>query len=70
MLSIILILLQQRFGLIEIGGGTFVVSAYPVKMEVSDFILVFVTVMGIGIIASSVPMIRNKKISSITTYTE
>ncbi len=63
-ISIILIVLQQKFGLIEIGGGTFVVSAYPVKMNTMDFVLVFFTVMGIGIIASWIPMMR-KMYSSI-----
>lgn len=56
--SVILILLQQKFGFIEIGGGTFVVNSYPVKMQVMDFILVFFTVMGIGVIASWIPMMR------------
>ncbi|MEI7802241.1 MAG: FtsX-like permease family protein [Bacteroidota bacterium] len=56
--SVILILLQQKFGFIEIGGGTFVVNSYPVKMQVMDFVLVFFTVMGIGIIASWIPMMR------------
>ena len=57
-ISVILILLQEKFGLIEIGGGTFVVSSYPVKMQLMDFILVFFTVMSIGVIASWIPMMR------------
>jgi lipoprotein-releasing system permease protein len=57
--SVILILLQQKFGFIEMGGGTFVVNAYPIKMQIMDFVLVFFTVMGIGIIASWIPMMRN-----------
>lgn len=57
-LSVILILLQKKFGLIEIGGGTFVVNAYPVKMQLMDFVLVFFTVMGIGVMASWIPMMR------------
>ena len=57
--SVGLILLQQKFGFIEMGGGTFVVNAYPVKMQAMDFVLVFFTVMGIGIVASWIPMMRN-----------
>ncbi len=56
--SVTLIVAQQKFGLIEIGGGTFVINAYPVKMQWMDFVLVFFTVMGIGLLASWVPMMR------------
>lgn len=40
---------QQHFGWITLGsGGTFVIEAYPVRMEAVDFLYVFVTVSAIG----------------------
>lgn len=47
---------QQEFGLIGIGDtGSFIIDTYPVKMEVMDFVLVFVTVSVIGFIAAWLP---------------
>jgi ABC-type lipoprotein release transport system permease subunit len=56
--------LQVRFGLVRLGtaDSTFVVNAYPVHMQVSDFILVFLTVMVIGFLASWYPVYNIKKI--------
>ena len=53
--------LQQRFGLLKLGGGDgFVVSAYPVQIQVSDFILVFAIVLMVGLISSLAPLRRIK----------
>jgi len=52
-------LAQQYFEIIQLqGSGSFVVSAYPVKMDFVDFILVFVTVVVISILASWYPARR------------
>ncbi|MDP4290476.1 MAG: ABC transporter permease [Bacteroidota bacterium] len=52
--------LQQRFGLVklEASGGTFLIKAYPVAMEWFDFVMVFVTVFFIGLVAVIFP-VRN-----------
>jgi len=49
--------LQLKFGLISLGeaNGSFVVDAYPVKMQVLDFVYVFFTVCIIGIAAAWIP---------------
>ncbi|MDP4267322.1 MAG: ABC transporter permease [Bacteroidota bacterium] len=48
--------LQIKFELVKIGtGGTFVVNAYPVKIQLQDFIYVTLTVLGIGLLASWYP---------------
>ncbi|MEI6749336.1 MAG: ABC transporter permease [Bacteroidales bacterium] len=59
-LGFIVCWLQQRFGLLKLqtGAGTFVVDAYPVKMMLSDFALVFVTVSAIGMAAAWYPVRR------------
>jgi lipoprotein-releasing system permease protein len=45
-------LLQQQFGLIKLHAGSFIMSAYPVAMKWTDFIMVFITVFMIGSISS------------------
>jgi len=51
-------LLQQEFGLISLGGGTgtFVIDAYPVKTEIIDFAMVFITVIVLGLLAAWYPV--------------
>lgn len=46
----LLALMQQELGLIRLGGGegTYIVDAYPVKVQLLDFIYVMVTVIIIG----------------------
>jgi lipoprotein-releasing system permease protein len=52
--------LQQRFGLVKLqtGAGSFVVDAYPVKLLIADFFIVFVTVSTIGMVAAWYPVRR------------
>lgn len=53
-----LCLLQQLFGFVplQMSGGSFVVNAYPVEMQLMDFILVFITVIIIGYLAAILPV--------------
>lgn len=55
--GLLLCWLQQRFGLVSLGGsGNFVVSAYPVSVHVSDVLLVFVTVLAVGFLSVWYPV--------------
>lgn len=49
--------LQQQFGLIKINtqGGSFLIDAYPVQMQLFDFINVFIIISAIGLIAAWIP---------------
>lgn len=49
--------LQLQFGLISLGeaDGSFVVNNYPVKVQILDFIYIFLTVCLIGIAAAWIP---------------
>ncbi len=47
-------LVQQKYGFISMGGGLTVVNSYPVDFKLTDFILVFFTVIGIAVIASAI----------------
>ncbi len=54
MTGMILCFLQQQFGLVELQGT--IVDHYPVKMEFSDFLSVFLIVLMIGTAASWLPV--------------
>ena len=58
LLAVILCVLQLKFHLVPLQGGTFVVSYYPVKMKWQDFILVVLTVTIVATIAAWFPARR------------
>ncbi len=56
LMGILICFLQLQFGWIKMpGGGSFVIDAYPVKMEILDFIFVLGTVLIIGLVAAWYP---------------
>ncbi len=57
-LGLLLCYIQQRFGIISLGGGSggFIVDAYPVSVHVTDVILVFVTVITVGFLSVWYPV--------------
>ncbi len=58
--------LQQVYGFVKLGssGSTFVVSTYPVDMQILDFIFVFLTVVTIGLLAAWYPVYNIRKIDT------
>lgn len=55
LLALVICWLQLYFHLVPIQGDTFVVSYYPVKLVVTDFVLVLLTVFIVAWIASWLP---------------
>jgi len=57
LLATVVCVLQQQFGLIQLGneGSTFVVNAYPIDMQLVDFVFTIGIVTAIGIVASWLP---------------
>lgn len=49
---------QAHFGWVKLGGGTFVVDAYPVSMHYTDFLLVWFTILVIALAASWYPALK------------
>ena len=47
--------LQIQFGLISMGQGAFVVDNYPVLVEFTDLLVVYLTVSLIGVLTSFIP---------------
>lgn len=62
-LGLIICLLQQHFGLLQLGStpGTFVMDAYPVVVEPLDVLLIFVTVSLISLLAVIYPVNNLRK---------
>ena len=57
-LGLILCFVQQKFGVISLGGGggTFIVDAYPVSVHAWDVVLVFITVLTVGFLSVWYPV--------------
>lgn len=57
-IGVILCFLQQEFGWLQLGQTTdaFIINAYPVRVELSDIIAVFVTVISIGFLSAWYPV--------------
>ncbi len=53
-LGLVFCILQQRFGLVKMGTKMSVIDAYPVSLRITDFILVFLTVGVVSVIASGI----------------
>jgi ABC-type lipoprotein release transport system permease subunit len=52
-----LVLIQQAFGLLKFsGGGSYLVDAYPVSLQLKDILLVFATVSTIGLLGAWYPV--------------
>lgn len=51
-----LCMLQEKYGFITLGDGSYIVTAYPVKLVWGDIVLIMVTVLAIGYTASYFPV--------------
>jgi len=67
LLSILFYLLQQRFGLVPIPEG-FLVDRYPLNLRLTDFLLVGLTVTGIGLCASILPSQKASRLDEPIRY--
>lgn len=47
-------ILQQTYGMIQVGGMNVPNNAYPVNIKAGDFVLVFFTVLAIAVVASGI----------------
>jgi ABC-type lipoprotein release transport system permease subunit len=58
LLGFVVLWLQQTYGFVQLGSGNgdFIINAYPVKMQLTDYVYVFVCVQLIGLLASWYPV--------------
>jgi lipoprotein-releasing system permease protein len=52
--GLIFILLQQKFGFISMSGANMIIDQYPVGIKLTDFFLVFATVLIVSVVASGI----------------
>lgn len=65
-LAIVLCVLQQQYGLVKLSGsGEFIINAYPVEMRLGDFVVVILTVLGIGTSAAWLPAQKASTVENI-----
>jgi lipoprotein-releasing system permease protein len=58
-LAFVICLLQQHYGFVKLGSGpSFLIEAYPVELNILDFVLVMCTVVIIAFFASLLPAVR------------
>lgn len=55
LLALTVVLLQLKFHIIPLRGGSFLIDYYPVKLRLSDFLLVGATIFVIAFVASWIP---------------
>lgn len=59
-LGLLLCWLQMRFGFVKLGQseGSFIVDAYPVSVHTMDILVIFLTVLAVGLLAVWLPVRR------------
>ncbi len=62
-IALTLYVLQKKYGLVGIPDG-FMIDAYPIDIKWADFIIIIVTVLSIGALASLLPAVRAGRISA------
>jgi len=55
LIATIICLLQLKFKLIKLAGGTFLIDYYPVQLNYTDYVLVSITVIVIALVAAWIP---------------
>ena len=70
-LGAIICFIQQQFGFITMGqeNAQYAVSAYPVEMRLTDFLLIFAVIAVTGVISTWIPVKQIIKTSFISTKT-
>jgi lipoprotein-releasing system permease protein len=59
LIALLVCVLQQHYGFVKLGGGdSFLLDAYPVKLQGTDFVLVLATVIIIAFFASLFPAMK------------
>ena len=63
-LAVVIYLVQKNIGIVSLPGNL-IIQSYPMSMRFSDFVVVTITVLSIGVIASILPAIRAKQIPAL-----
>lgn len=58
LLGTMVCIIQQKFGLVRIGGDSLMAQFYPVRLKFTDYLLVLATIIGAGLLAAWYPAVR------------
>lgn len=59
-------ILQQQYGLLTLSGGeNFRINAFPLEMQFNDFILIFLTVTGLSLLAAIYPSFKASQVEVV-----
>lgn len=61
LVGLLVCLAQLQFGFVKIGGSAFLMESYPVKIELTDILLVIAIILTVGIAVSWYPALRATK---------
>lgn len=64
-LGLLLCLGQQQFGWLKLGGA-FIIEAYPVSLQLTDFLVVLATIIVIGLLAAWFPAVRATRVEGVS----
>jgi len=59
-------ILQQQYGLLTLSGGeNFRINAFPLEMRFNDFLLIFLTVTGLSLLAAIYPSFKASQVEVV-----
>jgi len=61
LIALVLVILQEKYHLVALEGGSFLINYFPVELRISDFLLVAVTVLIVSFMASWFPALKASK---------
>ncbi len=65
LIGLIICVVQQQYGIISMGMASAVTDAYPVKMQLTDFVFTMLTIIIITFLASIQPAIKAMRFSKV-----
>lgn len=65
LLGVLICLGQQHYGWLKLGGA-FIIDAYPVRLYLTDMLVVLATILAIGLLAAWFPAARATKVSGLS----
>ncbi|MCB0696169.1 MAG: ABC transporter permease [Chitinophagaceae bacterium] len=64
-LGILICLGQQKFGWLKLGGA-FIIEAYPIRLYLTDIVVVLATILAIGLLAAWFPAARANRVTGLS----
>ena len=56
LIGVVVVLVQQQFGLLKLGSSNYIIDAYPVVLQASDILITLFSVVLMGLLAVLYPV--------------